>query len=101
MEFEPQDLNLYNTKINGTHSIDEIINVIIDATEDPSIVINENKRQGYNQSGRKTCASDTDVIKVEKFEIRLPYESTLWFAPYFALSGNERLKKNFKILFIK
>ena len=95
-----QDLNLYNTKINGTHSIDEIINVIIDATEDPSIVINENKRQGYNQSGRKTCASDTDVIKVGKFEIRLPYESTLWFAPYFALSGKEKIKEKFQNSFL-
>ena len=91
-----QGLNFLDTKINGSHTIDEIISVIIDATEDPSIVINENKKLGYLQSGRKTCSSGTEVIKVGKDEIRRPYESTLWFAPYFALSGNEKNREKFQ-----
>ena len=91
-----QGLNLLDTKINGSHTIDEIISVIIDATEDPSIVINENKKQGYSQSGRLTCGTGTKTVKIGNYEIRLPYESTLWFAPYFSISGNEKNREKFQ-----
>lgn len=90
-----QGLNFLNDKLNGSHTLDEIVSIIIKSVEEPSIVINENKIQGYNQSGRKTCSSDTEVVKVGNYEIRMPYESTMWFSPYYSLSGNKQNYENF------
>ena len=90
-----QGLNFLNDKINGSHTLDEIVSIIIKSVDEPSIVINENKIQGYNQSGRKTCSSDTETVKVGNDEIRMPYESTMWFSPYYSLSGNKQNYDNF------
>ena len=90
-----QNIEVKNTRINGSHTIDEIVSVILDAVNDPIIMIKQNKKLGYNEPGRRTCSPRAETISIEDYEIRMPYESTFWFAPYFSLTNNIENKNKF------
>ncbi len=91
-----QSVNLINDKLTGAHNLNEIVEVIIDSVADPTIVIKENKRVGYNQSGRKTCSSSPeDIIKFGNNVIWLTNLSSMWFGPYYSMSNNKENKKKF------
>ena len=90
-----QNIDIKNTKLNGSHTIDEIVSIVIDAVNDPRIVIKQNKKLGYTEAARKTCSPDTDTKNFGSDEIRMPYESTFWFAPYFSLTNNIENKDKF------
>ena len=90
-----QNIDIQNTKLNGSHTIDEIVSIVIDAVNDPRIVIKQNKKLGYTEAARKTCSPDTDTKNFGSDEIRMPYESTFWFAPYFSLTNNIENKDKF------
>ena len=61
-----QGVDFTKVNLNNTQTIDDIISVMIDAYDNPMIVIKENKRLGYNQEGRDTCGQ-SDTIKLEEF----------------------------------
>ena len=90
-----QNIDVKNTKLNGSHTIDEIVSIVIDAVNDPIIMIKQNKKLGYNEPGRRTCNPRAETISFEDDEIRMPYESTFWFAPYFSLTNNIENKNKF------
>ena len=90
-----QNIEVKNTRINGSHTIDEIVSVILDAVNDPIIMIKQNKKLGYNEHGRTTCNPRAETINIANDEIRMPYESTFWFAPYFSLTNNIENKDKF------
>ena len=90
-----QDIDVINTKINGSQTIDEIVSIVIDAVNDPRIVIKQNKKLGYTEAARKTCSPNTEIQNFGNDEIRMPYESTYWFAPYFSLTNNIENKDKF------
>ena len=58
-------IDFTKVNLNNTQKIDDIISVMIDAYDNPMIVIKENKRLGYNQEGRDTCGQ-SDTIKLEE-----------------------------------
>jgi len=89
-----QGIDFTKVKLNNTQTIDNIISVIIDSNTNPIIVIKENKLLGYNQSGRDTCGLSNTIV-VEGYELYVPNESTMWFAPYFSLTNNQEIKNKF------
>ena len=92
-----QGVDFTKVNLNNTQTIDDIISVMIDAYTNPMIVINENKRLGYNQEGRDTCGL-SDTIKLEELEgykLYVPDDNVMWFAPYFSLTNNQEIKNKF------
>ncbi len=89
-----QNIKLTNVKINGKHTLDEIVGTLIDSVNDPRIVIKTNKSIGYNKSGIKTCW-EAEKIKFGNDEIVLPYTSQMWFAPYYSLTNNQENYEKF------
>ena len=68
-----QNIDIQNTKLNGSNTIEEIVRIVIDAVNDPRIAIKQNKKLGYTEAARKTCSPDTDTKNFGSVEIRMNY----------------------------